>query len=117
VWDVATWESPLTLPGHGRSAWSLSFHPDGNRLAVGTEDGTVRVWDVTTGAEQPPLKGHTARVNGVAFDRGGKRLASVSWDQVVKVWDLSTAQETLTLPADGLAFLSPRSFTPDNRQL
>lgn len=38
-----------TLSGHGDRVLCVSYHPDGQLLASGSADETVRVWDLTTG--------------------------------------------------------------------
>jgi WD40 repeat protein len=35
--------------GHTDCIWSVSFSPDGNQIASGSHDNTVRVWDTWTG--------------------------------------------------------------------
>ena len=45
--DAATGEEISTLNIGGRTVYSLSFMPDSDRLAIGTDDGTVLLWDLS----------------------------------------------------------------------
>ncbi|MEO0431304.1 MAG: hypothetical protein AAF151_06375, partial [Cyanobacteria bacterium J06656_5] len=38
-----------TLNGHENLVWSVAFSPDGQTLASGSSDNTIRIWDVATG--------------------------------------------------------------------
>ena len=74
-----------TLTGHGDDVISVCAL-DGERLASGSFDKTVRVWDLTTGEAVRTLTGHGDYVTSVcALD--GERLASGSADKTVRVWD------------------------------
>jgi hypothetical protein len=39
------------LKGHTKRVYSVSWSPDGSRIATASEDQTARVWDARTGAE------------------------------------------------------------------
>ena len=87
----------LTLEGHAGPVMSVAFSPDGQRLASGSDDETVKIWDSATGKELFALKGHAARVMSVAFSPDGQRLASGSADRTVKIWDSATGKELFAL--------------------
>jgi WD40 repeat protein len=80
-----------TLEGHTDLINSLSFSPDGTRLATASNDYTVKLWDTATGNEVLTLKGHSGPVLAVAFDPVGNQLASASRDKEVIVWDARPA--------------------------
>ena len=81
------------VTGHTDWAYGVDFSPDGEQLASGSYDNTVRLWDVATGkAQGEPLKGHTDRVQGVAFSPDGKLLASASNDKTVRLWDVESGK-------------------------
>src|SRR5262245_54428409 len=91
----------LTLKGHIQNVSSVTFSPDGKRLASGSPDRTVKLWDAVTGQELLTLQGHGGVVSSVAFSPDGKRLATGSFDRTVKLWDTVAGQELLTLQGHG----------------
>jgi WD40 repeat protein len=76
---------------------SATFSPDGQILATGTHDGTIKLWDWVRGEEVGILSGHRDRVCAVAFSADGKTLASGSWDRQIKLWDSEKGKEICTL--------------------
>ena len=65
---------------------SVCFSPDGNQLASGSEDSTVRLWDAETGACLKTLEGHDSTVFSVRFSPNGRMVLSGSSDRKVRLW-------------------------------
>jgi WD40 repeat protein len=89
MWDVES-RSPIgpRLQHSGRVN-RVSFSSDGERLASGSQDGTVHVWDARSGRRLVRLA-HGSPVNGVAFSLAGDLVASAAEDGTVVVWDSRT---------------------------
>jgi WD40 repeat protein len=125
-WDYRDWEhrylhtlfntSHLTFLGHTGWVSSVTFSPDGKRIASGSQDRTVKVWDAQTGHELLTIKGHTDWAPGVAFSPDGTRLASASFDRTVKVWDAQSGRQLLDLKGHTNRVTSV-AFSPDGRRL
>jgi WD40 repeat protein/serine/threonine protein kinase len=98
LWDVATPKKVLLdLREFKSRVFDVAFHPDGRRLAIALEDGTVRLLELASGKEYLTLKGHSDMVGNVAFSRDGKRLATASRDKTVKLWDAASGKELLSI--------------------
>ena len=70
LWDVTSGECLQTLEGHSLiSVNSVSFSPDGTKVASGSDDKTVKLWDVTSGECLQTLEGHSDCEQCVVFSR------------------------------------------------
>uniref|UniRef100_A0A672U6I7 WD repeat domain 3 n=1 Tax=Strigops habroptila TaxID=2489341 RepID=A0A672U6I7_STRHB len=88
VWDTRKGEKVLILKGLKQEVSCLCPSPDGLHLAVGYEDGSIRVFSLLSGEVNITFNGHKAAVTAMQYDHLGGRLVSGSKDTDVIVWDV-----------------------------
>eukprot|EP00730_Choanoeca_flexa_P014756 TRINITY_DN656_c0_g1_i1.p1 TRINITY_DN656_c0_g1~~TRINITY_DN656_c0_g1_i1.p1 ORF type:complete len:499 (+),score=85.34 TRINITY_DN656_c0_g1_i1:77-1498(+) len=81
-----------TIPGHADNIVDAYFSPDGQKLATGSGDKTVRFWDVNTLTPKQTCKGHKHWVQCIAWSPDAAYVASGGRDNEVRIWDATTAQ-------------------------
>ncbi|MCP4901562.1 MAG: WD40 repeat domain-containing protein, partial [bacterium] len=113
VWDVERGEAIATMDvGHSASIESLDFSPDGQFVASGSRDWTVRVWDVASGAIHRIFDGHEGEIHVVRFSPEGDYLAVTSANKGLRLWNLDPPARPL--PVSGHTEKAYRAaFSPD----
>jgi WD40 repeat protein len=94
LWNVATgvlihrWDWPKGRDPHS-TVESLSFTPDGTRLAAAVfRQSAVYVWNPANGESMTRLS--HSQVYGLSFSPDGSTLATAGWDSTIRFWDTST---------------------------
>ncbi|KDQ11002.1 hypothetical protein BOTBODRAFT_115077, partial [Botryobasidium botryosum FD-172 SS1] len=122
IWDLMTGALVLgPLQGHQAQVCSVSFSPDGRRLASTSEGHAsthIAVWDSTTGTMAlEPFGGHLETCfSSVAFSSDGLKLVSGSSNKAVCVWDVLTGIMVLG-PLWHEDIVTSVSFSPDGSQI
>jgi WD40 repeat protein len=104
------------LEGHTDEVLCVAYAPDGQTLATGGLDGTVRLWDVSTGKEKALLKGHPGSVYTAAFSPDGKLLATGGGSKSLRLWD-PVKRKRVAILRGHTAVVKCVAFSPDSREL
>jgi glucose repression regulatory protein TUP1 len=97
---------------------SVCFSPDGQHLATGAEDKTVKVWDITHKRILHTFTGHELDIYSLDFSQDGRFIVSGSGDKKAKIWDIEKGRCAFTLgneevgPKDGVTSVA---ISPDGR--
>jgi WD40 repeat protein len=107
---------PVTRQRFYQPVRVLAFAPDGGTLAIGQEDGTLRLVGLAAESEKVMPSGHRAQVRCGVFSPDGRLLASGSQDGAVKLWDVETGNLLATLEGHE-SLVWAVAFSPDGQTL
>jgi len=118
VWDVETGKLIKTYQCiyKGTDHWEcftkdLTFHPDGEKIAIGVSSEHVYIWNIQTDKIQI-LRGHKSWVESVTFSPNRNFLATTAEDNTVRLWDINTGKCINIFKADNLLFANIVAFSP-----
>ncbi|OYW19373.1 MAG: hypothetical protein B7Z55_08960 [Planctomycetales bacterium 12-60-4] len=90
-----------TLAGNAGPVWSVAFSPDGRQLAMGIDDGTVKMWDVDTSSLRSTISVHNGPVWTTSISSSGHLFATGHDDGTVHIWDFDAEKRLRSFKASG----------------
>lgn len=100
VWELPSGKIVANLTGHKGPVLALAFHMNGNQLASGSMDGTIRIWTLEKAECISDWKAYAKTpadeavwVESLSFGENGTRIASAGSDGRIKVWDVRSKEE------------------------
>ena len=113
LWDLAESKEIRSFSGSTQVVLGVNnvrYSPDGQRLALASNDGTLQLANVATGKIEKVLS--KGSVDRLAFSPDGRLLAGGGFDRKLHVWDVASGKElwsaehanavvAVTFPSDG----------------
>jgi WD40 repeat protein len=90
VWDVAKRKLKLSQSVTFDTVYGVSWSHDGNKIAYGAADNTVRVLESATGKQVLYQGAHSDWVLGTVFSKDSTYLVSISRDRSMKLTEVAT---------------------------
>jgi WD40 repeat protein len=78
------------LGGHANTVKTVAFSNDGQQIASGSIDKSIRVWTTADKKVIKTLNAHSEGVNKVEFSKTGNYIISAGYDGKMFVWDWKT---------------------------
>jgi WD40 repeat protein len=98
VWDLMAGQLVGLIRDSRREVSAVAVSPDGRFLALGTDQGAIRLHDLLENREVARLERHRSGVWALAFSPDGQ-LASGSNDATVLLWDTARVLAQVRRPA------------------
>ncbi|KAJ2706477.1 U3 small nucleolar RNA-associated protein [Coemansia sp. IMI 203386] len=104
-WDLARLVPKAAVDSYGGAVWCMATNHAQTQLAVGTEDGHIRIFDLTDGklVYQRCFDKINSRILSVAWSHDDETIVTGSADSCVRVWTANTGHmaSRMTLPKEG----------------
>ena len=117
-------QSPIFVTA-SKHVSTAEFSPDGRRLAIGSQDGSLSLWDLSvdsSGGNAPrelvtPQTNNLLAIVSLAFSPDNKLLAAGTRDGAVRIWETTTLKELEPVKSENTGAASSLAFSPDSRSL
>ena len=114
IYDAETYREISLLTGHTRRVRTVAFSPNGETLASGAEDTTVKLWRVENGENIATFVRNGISVESVAFSPDGKMIAAGTSGNLVNLWDIEKGENLARFKGHASRVFSV-AFSPDGK--
>jgi U3 small nucleolar RNA-associated protein 15 len=90
IYSSVNGEVKKTISKFKEAAYGGTFRNDGQLIAAGDKNGSVKVFELTSRSILRQFKGHTCATHVSCFSPNGKHILSASDDKTIRCWDLAT---------------------------
>lgn len=115
--NVVYWKQAdlTTLAAHTAPVMSVAATNDGQIIASGSQDNTIKLWNIQTGENVSTLTGDGSAILSVNFSNDGIELASGTEFWRILEWNLQTGE--LYFPLEHSAPIFAVQISPNNRNI
>eukprot|EP01100_Stratorugosa_tubuloviscum_P011733 TRINITY_DN5314_c0_g2_i1.p1 TRINITY_DN5314_c0_g2~~TRINITY_DN5314_c0_g2_i1.p1 ORF type:complete len:470 (-),score=164.21 TRINITY_DN5314_c0_g2_i1:80-1489(-) len=114
---IEPWEIPTikrkSFVGHSDEINYVTFFPNSNLFATGSNDKTVKIWDLKSGDEKKILKGASQAVASLAISQNNEFILAGCNDNSLRLW---TNQGVLRHTLSHISKVSACTFMTDTQK-
>lgn len=116
IFDAERGAETNSFSGHAAYNGTVAYAADIGWLALGGDDGTVKVWDTFERQSLVTIEAHNRQISALTFSADGTLLATAGLDGSIRVWDWQ-AREMVHELALGEQVAPLLAFSPDGAAL
>lgn len=117
VWNTGGKETGFTIASKGRKINSIRFHPGGDQLAVGYDDGLMELWDIPRMEKIAEFRAHDGEVTNIRFNSRSPQLATTGKDGTLKLWDTDDFKSNPVSLTDNGEAIEALAYSPDGETI
>jgi WD40 repeat protein len=116
LWNVSTGARLFELPTLDSAVASVSFHPNGQQLAIAGFGDRLAIINTSTGQMTQQLDCPSADLRAVAFSPDGQRMAVAGRSGQIRLWNLTTGALERDISTNRQR-IRALAFSPDGARL
>jgi WD40 repeat protein len=96
LWDTSEPAHPRPLPsitGHTAEVRAVGFAPDGETIATGSFDGSLKLWNLRLGQCVATLRRHSSVIGALVWSPDGNTIYTGGGEGVICIWNAPTQAE------------------------